>query len=555
MQSNRTTPSRVAGTGGALLLLLLGILLAAAALYLSVSVQRSNIEQDLFSRASDSLRQVGLTEQNIKVAGQDIMLAGVVNSDDQRQQAEIQAASVYGVSRVYNNLRLTGEEIRQSATSIGRNTTSDTTSTDAPVQTPVADQATSEATTNPPTTPASPISSAGELVLDETLSPSTLDISVADGLVTVQGIVPDESAIDRIIAAVSGKFGVTNVEDDMSTYVGSAKPRWLDGAIELIDQIDDIDNPFIRITHSGAIVGGTVSSESVSEEKSGLARQLLGNYLEVTPEFAINDPQQQKPEPEVKKRAVILRPASLIIGNQNGLPSISGIVNSNREAQAVRDGVNNLFDGDFEDTLLVDDSVAESPWIAEAIAIANRVRGVENFSVNVNSGKLQLSGDITDRISGRSLASAANDIAGSKLAVINNFTPVTDGPIALSGEELLAEELQNELNALDTAAISFKKGSTTLTDEAKLILNDVADVIMNYRNQVVEIAGHTDSTGDALNNLELSRKRAIAVQEYLVDRQVPQARLSPIGYGETDPIADNQSPEGQARNRRIEFKL
>jgi len=78
---------------------------------------------------------------------------------------------------------------------------------------------------------------------------------------------------------------------------------------------------------------------------------------------------------------------------------------------------------------------------------------------------------------------------------------------------------------------------------------------MSYSGQVVEIAGHTDSSGDALANLELSRRRAIAVQEYLVDRQVPQSRLSPIGYGETDPIADNLSPEGQAANRRIEFKL
>ncbi|MEM7256170.1 MAG: OmpA family protein [Pseudomonadota bacterium] len=552
MQSNRTTPSRVAGTSGALLLLLLGILLAAATLYLSLSIQRPDIESDLYSRASKTLKEIGLTDENIKVSGQDVMLAGVVDTDLLRQKAEVRAASVYGVSRVFNNLRLAGEEASQASATIGRS--ADAKSDDQSltgnqdVSTSVASQSVSAPTATPETNGA-------DLVLDETLSPSTLDISVADGLVTVQGIVPDEGAIERIIAAVSGKFGVANVEDDMSTYVGSAKPRWLDGAIELIDQIDEIDNPFIRITHSGATVGGIVNSESVSQQKTNLAKQLLGNYLDVQSEFSVNDPLLQPPAREAKKRAAILRPATLNIGNQNGLPFISGIVNSEREAQAVRDGVNTLFNADYEDRLLVDDSVEESPWIAEAIAIANRVRGVRNFSIDVNNGQLQLSGDITDRISGRSLASAATDIAGNKLAVVNNFTPTQNGPIALSGEELLAEELQNELNALDTAAISFKKGSTTLTDEAKLILNDVADVIMTYRNQIVEIAGHTDSTGDALNNLELSRQRAIAVQEYLVDRQVPQARLSPIGYGETDPIADNLTPEGQARNRRIEFKL
>ena len=556
MQSNRTTPSRVAGTGSALMLLLLGFLLAAAAVYLCFSILRPQIESDLNARVSEALQDIGLDEDNYKVAGQDVMLAGVVDSETTRQKAEIRAASVYGIARVYNNLRLPTEGAAQSDEAPSITTgLNESDATDNSALT-TGQPAVPEETTAPSDVdnPGAPIAPENELVLDETLSPSTLDITVQNGQIIVQGIVPDERSIERIIAAVSGKFGSTNVEDDMSTYVGSARPRWLEGTIEFIDQIEDVENPFIKITHSGASVGGTVSSLETGERKASLATRLLGSYLDVETDFTVAAA-AAPPAADEPVRPASTRPAELTISHQGGSRVISGIVGSNREAEAIRAGAGNLFNSEFEDRLLVDDDVAEAPWIAEAIAIANNTRNVEDFSLSIDNDQLQLSGNVTDRISGRSLASAAADIAGDKLSVVNNFTPTISGPITLSGEELLADELQRELNSLDTAAIVFKSGSTELTADAKLVLNDVADVIMTYRDLVVEIAGHTDSSGDSLTNLELSRKRAIAVQEYLVDRQVPQARLQPIGYGETNPIADNLTPQGQAANRRIEFKL
>ena len=540
MQSNRTTPSRVAGTGTSILLLLLGILLILAALYYCLSQIRPNIEADLDSRVTGSLQEIGLADENVLVTGQDVMLAGVVPSDAIRKQAEQRAIDTYGVARVYNNLRIDGEEATSTPANTEQTTAAESTDT-------------SVAATQPATETTEP--AGNDLVVDESLSPSTLDIVVTDGRATVQGIVPDEASIERIIDAVSGKFGVANVEDDMSTYVGSAKPRWLDGAVAMIDQIDDIENPSIKITHSGATLGGTVSSETLGQQKAELAKRLLGQYLEVETDFQQQSPSSDLPTPQVQPRTPNKRPASLKISNSEGGQIVSGTVSSDREANAIRNSVARLFQGNYQDNLNVDETVAAADWIDEAIAVTDNIQSLDNFSVSINSGQMLLSGEVSDRISGRSLASAAAEITNGKLSVVNNFAPKATAPIAISGEELLAQELQKELNALNTAAIVFEKGSTTLTNDAKTVLNQVADVIMSYSGQVVEIAGHTDSSGDALANLELSRRRAIAVQEYLVDRQVPQSRLSPIGYGETDPIADNLSPEGQAANRRIEFKL
>ncbi len=537
MQSNRTT-SRVAGTGTSILLLLLGILLILAALYYCLAQIRPAIESDLNARVTESLEGVGLAGENILVTGQDVMLAGAVANDDIREQAEKRAAATYGVARVYNNLRLQGDDSSQPAPA--------STATDSNTNNIAQDSTT--------LSPA-PQGAGNDLVIDESLSPSTLDITVTDGRATVQGIVPDEESIERIINAVAGKFGVANVEDDMSTYVGSAKPRWLDGAVAMIDQIDDIENPTLKITHSSATLGGTVSSETLGQQKIDLAKRLLGQYLEVNTDFEQSVPSSKLPTPQAQSRTPEKRPASLKISNTDGVQIVSGRVSTESEANAIRNSVARLFQGNYEDNLLVDDTVAKAAWIDEAIEVTDNIQSLDNFSVSINSGQMLLSGDVSDRISGRSFASAAAEIAGDKLTVVNNFAPRATAPIALSGEELLAQELQKELNALNTAAIVFKKGSTTLTDEAKLVLNEVAEVIMSYSGQVVEVAGHTDSSGDALANLELSRRRAIAVQEYLVDRQVPESRVSPIGYGETDPIADNLTPEGQAANRRIEFKL
>jgi OOP family OmpA-OmpF porin len=106
---------------------------------------------------------------------------------------------------------------------------------------------------------------------------------------------------------------------------------------------------------------------------------------------------------------------------------------------------------------------------------------------------------------------------------------------------------------LSRGAIRFRTGSAHISDESSDVLNELARVLKACTTSEVEIAGHTDNVGNPDNNLDLSRRRAQAVVDYLGKAGVSSSKLSAAGYGETRPIATNETAEGKARNRRIEF--
>ncbi|MEW5738886.1 MAG: OmpA family protein [Myxococcota bacterium] len=104
--------------------------------------------------------------------------------------------------------------------------------------------------------------------------------------------------------------------------------------------------------------------------------------------------------------------------------------------------------------------------------------------------------------------------------------------------------------------IVFELNSAELLPRNATLLDALARM-MKESSQLkrVEVQGHTDDTGDAAFNLQLSVQRAESVRQALIARGVPAERLSVKGLGETEPVAKNDTPEGRARNRRVELKL
>jgi len=105
------------------------------------------------------------------------------------------------------------------------------------------------------------------------------------------------------------------------------------------------------------------------------------------------------------------------------------------------------------------------------------------------------------------------------------------------------------------AGITFRDGTATLRGAATPVLDEAVAVLERYPDLRVRIVGHTDDRGDSERNLDLSRRRADAVRDYLVSKGVAPERLETEGRGDAAPLVPNTTRENRAKNRRIEFVI
>lgn len=103
--------------------------------------------------------------------------------------------------------------------------------------------------------------------------------------------------------------------------------------------------------------------------------------------------------------------------------------------------------------------------------------------------------------------------------------------------------------------IQFETGKAVILKKSYPILNEIAKVFIDNPTYIIEVQGHTDNVGNAEVNMNLSEKRAQAVRDYLIKAGVQAERMTAHGYGSTEPIADNSTKAGRAKNRRVEFKI
>jgi outer membrane protein OmpA-like peptidoglycan-associated protein len=141
----------------------------------------------------------------------------------------------------------------------------------------------------------------------------------------------------------------------------------------------------------------------------------------------------------------------------------------------------------------------------------------------------------TGALIGADLDRQAAELRGS----LNSNISVTN-----TGEYLIVNMPQDLLFATDSASVR---------PDLRSDLNTVASSLLKYPNSRIEVIGHTDNTGSAAYNQDLSQRRAVAVASVLRESGVPGARVAAYGRGEDQPIASNLTTEGRAQNRRVEI--
>lgn len=189
--------------------------------------------------------------------------------------------------------------------------------------------------------------------------------------------------------------------------------------------------------------------------------------------------------------------------------------------------------GDRQGQLVADKIRFNDSDMRAAITTETRVGPVEE-------NQLRLSGQIDElqavAAEARSEAAAARETAD------------------LANERITALD---DYDVQESVVVNFRLNSAALTPEARQQLDALALKAGETRGYMIEVAGHTDATGNASRNFQLSRQRADAVIQYLVvNHKLPPRRfVTPAGYGKTDAVADNTTPAGRAQNRRVEVRL
>jgi len=162
-----------------------------------------------------------------------------------------------------------------------------------------------------------------------------------------------------------------------------------------------------------------------------------------------------------------------------------------------------------------------------------------------------LVGGKSARIIGAGIGGVAGTVIGNRMdQQIRELDEATEG----TGVDV-SKTPDGESILVNLPDVTFAVDSTTISPSFRAALDEVAASLQKYPDSLVDVMGHTDSTGADSYNVDLSRRRAESVKGYLVMRGVAGARVATVGYGEQYPRADNATEEGRALNRRVEIRI
>ena len=182
-----------------------------------------------------------------------------------------------------------------------------------------------------------------------------------------------------------------------------------------------------------------------------------------------------------------------------------------------------------------------------ARAVESRAAPLETKVSEVEQNAQRLSGQLDE------LAAVANTAKGGARAAQETADAAVSG-VNVTNERISALDDYTPQSVL---AVNFRSGSAVLSPDSKTKLDELATKALNAKGYVLEVTGFADATGSIERNRALSQRRADTVIRYLVENhRIPLRRIiTPYGFGETNPVAENTTRDGRAQNRRVEVKL
>lgn len=375
-------------------------------------------------------------------------------------------------------------------------------------------------------------------------SPFAFEARFDGGVMTVAACNADSETAQAAIAAALAGYGA---EAPCDLALGAPSQDWSAAVIASLDILQRLGGGTIRIEDVDVGLIGPMGKDATVFEKE---RARLAGAL--PPVFSLRATLPTRPRPRDVEAPVAPELRAALA--EDGHVVLSAPLRDETALIATRNFAAARFGhGRIAPSLRVDGSVPEG-WSLRVLAGLDALSLLHAGEVLVTATGAQVSGisaapEVAEKVAAlmaeRLGASATADITfDESLVVVDEVVTLSDAEC----ERALASIMRE-------FQISFAPNAATIDPGSQTVIDEIATVLTNCPDARFEIGGHTDSQGRESMNLGLSQARAESVLDALLARDVLLDNLTAKGYGEAEPIADNDTEEGRAANRRIAFKL
>lgn len=349
------------------------------------------------------------------------------------------------------------------------------------------------------------------------------------------GTVPSEAARGALIDAIKARFPGRQLNDKSQVAPG-APDGWQQCVVAGLASLPRLKTGKSILTDHRLAVSGNTDDYAASQSVPADVKAAAGQTCETTTDIAFTG----KMKTDLAWRAT---------REPNGMVTIEGDAPDDASRVHIVEIAQQIFAGSSVTDNMKIVGASSEPWSSAAHLGLEEMARLKNGEVAISGKQFVIKG-----------TAESDQLAGDIRSVLSTDLPPgfksRDEITVMSAEERAADNCQTLMRqASAKGTINFARAKADLTSDSTDTLRDLAQIANACPTFKIQIEGHTDSEGTDERNQRLSDRRARAVADFLAQNGVDPRRLAAIGYGATRPIADNSTPEGRAKNRRIEFTV
>ncbi|MCB1756140.1 MAG: OmpA family protein [Gammaproteobacteria bacterium] len=520
-QSTAAKPSHSSPFWWAVALIGLSAILIAALL-----TRPAAIQQDLLDKSRQALASQKLTALQVEADGRDMTLHGAVADARQIDQAVKTVGEIPGVRKVSQTISLNANPPANPTPA----SKVEPEPAPAPIETPPAiellplpaPEITEQAVEAPPLA----------------MTPASLSLQRDGEHLIIEGELADATALSTTLDDLSAAMQIDN---RLKQADNITDPGWLNELAPVLTSLPLIGAAMLDIRDGKLNLSGNVDSQETLQTIQQRLAAIDPDVLAVESSLQIVEPAQSA------ENFLPLEEPDITVEASQGKLLLTGTLSTDKSVERILNALSTHYGTDeIDNQLLVSDKVGEADWLDELLDLLPGLKKLESAKITLKHGALTFSGAAGSKEIADQQTQAAEEVA-KHLDAKNEIVILQVEP------EDKVMQLQARLAQINLKDILFESNSSDINPTSTGVLDQLAQLLQEFPDFPIIVAGHTDATGDDQWNQYLSQLRANSVRDYLISNGVDKDRVSAIGYGESRPIADNASPEGRALNRRIEI--